>query len=59
MYLVLTVLGQLLIPFSGYIVALPFDYLLGSTAMLLDGVVLAMAYFSPLATNFEKSSRSK
>lgn len=54
MYLVLTVLGQLLIPFSGFVATLPLDYLFGSTVLLLDGVILGMAYFSPLAANFQR-----
>jgi hypothetical protein len=53
-YLALTIFGLLLIPFSGYVVALPLDYLLGSIVTVFDGVILGMAYSSPFSNTFKK-----
>lgn len=55
LYLALSVVGQLLLPFSGYVTALPFDYFLSTTFLLLSGVILGMAYFSVLMEKFGSS----
>ncbi len=55
-YLVLSLLGPLLAPFSGFIIQPSLDTLFASANLLLDGPVLAMAYLSPLADSFKKQA---
>jgi len=58
LYLALSLLGLALAPFSGFVVQLPLDSLFTGANVLLDGAVLAMAYLSPLADSFKKTSRN-
>lgn len=56
LYLTLSVLGLVLAPFSGFVVQAPLDTLLGNAALIMDGAILAMAYLSPLAQNFQNKA---
>lgn len=59
LYLALSLLGIVVTPFSGYLIQPPLDTMFSSANLLLDGVVLAMAYLSPVAASFKESSRNK
>lgn len=59
LYLVLSLLGPALAPFSGYVIQPPLDTLFASTSLLLDGAVLALVYLSPLADSFKETGRKK
>lgn len=52
LYLALSMLGLALVPFSGFIVQPPLDTLFSNANLLLDGVILGIAYLSPLADSF-------
>lgn len=58
LFLVLSLLGPALAPFSGFVVQPPLDGLFANASALLDGVILAVAYLSPLADSFRKAARN-
>jgi hypothetical protein len=53
LYLALSLGTLFAVPFSGFLVAAPIDALFLNANLLLDGVILALAYFTPLAANFK------
>lgn len=54
LYLGLSILGPVLAPFSGYLIQPPMDTLFSSANLILDGVVLGVAYLSPISKRFTK-----
>jgi hypothetical protein len=55
-YAILVVLGIGLVPLSGFMVAPPWEALVYSLTLTLDGLVLGMAYFSTLRSRFGESA---
>ena len=53
LYLALSLGTLVAVPFSGFLVAAPVDALFLNANLLLDGVILALAYFTPLAASFK------
>lgn len=54
--LLLYVLDIVLLPFSGFTVQGPVENSLVQLTAVLDGAILAMAYFSPLAERFKRTA---
>ena len=57
-YLALSVLGLVTDPLSGFMMQTPIDRVFNTTNSLLDGAILTLAYFSPTALFFRKTSPS-
>ncbi len=56
LFLILYVVGTLLIPLSGFSAQGPMENFFGQIATVLDGAILALAYLSPLAQNFQNKA---
>jgi len=53
-FIVLNILSLVLIPLSGLIILSPMEALLFSIVGILDGAIISMFYFSPVAQEFNK-----
>lgn len=54
-YLLLSLIGFAVLPLLGFVVQPPIEALLFNLSLFFSGMTLALAYFSPAATRFNKS----
>ena len=54
-YVVLTLAFLVTVPFSGLSISLPLEAALYEAVSIADGLIIALAYFSPLRREFTKS----
>ena len=59
LYLALALLACALAPFSGFSITSALDTMFVNANLILSGAVLAVAYLSPLAGNFNEAARNK